>query len=60
VSIRDVAVATGVSIATVSRVINGSSMVAQPTAAKVREAIRRLNYVPTRWRRRSRLVGAMC
>jgi LacI family transcriptional regulator len=46
VSIRDVAVAAGVSIATVSRVINGSSMVAQPTAAKVREAIRRLNYVP--------------
>lgn len=46
VSIRDVAIAAGVSIATVSRVINGSTMVAQPTAARVREAIRRLNYVP--------------
>ena len=45
VSIRDVAIAAGVSIATVSRVINGSTMVAQPTAARVREAIRRLNYV---------------
>ncbi len=45
-SIRDVAVAAGVSIATVSRVINGSNMVAAPTAAKVRDAIRRLNYVP--------------
>ncbi len=45
-SIRDVAVAAGVSIATVSRVINGSNMVAAPTAARVRDAIRRLNYVP--------------
>jgi LacI family transcriptional regulator len=46
VSIRDVAEAAGVSIATVSRVINNSSTVTPPTAAKVREAIRRLNYVP--------------
>ena len=45
-SIRDVALAAGVSIATVSRVINGSSTVAAPTAAKVRDAIRKLGYVP--------------
>lgn len=45
-SIRDVALAAGVSIATVSRVINGSSIVAAPTAAKVRDAVRRLGYVP--------------
>lgn len=38
--------AAGVSIATVSRVVNDSPSVAAPTAARVREAIRRLNYVP--------------
>jgi DNA-binding LacI/PurR family transcriptional regulator len=46
VSIRDVAAAAGVSIATVSRVVNGTSQVAASTAAKVREAIRRLGYTP--------------
>jgi LacI family transcriptional regulator len=45
-SIRDVALAAGVSIATVSRVINGSSIVTPATAAKVKEAVRRLGYVP--------------
>ncbi len=45
-SIRDVALAAGVSIATVSRVINGSPTVAPLTASKVREAIRTLGYVP--------------
>jgi len=45
-SIRDVALAAGVSIATVSRVINNSPEVAPATAAKVREVIRQLGYVP--------------
>lgn len=46
VSIRDVAALAGVSIATVSRVINDSSAVAAATAAKVREVIRQTGYVP--------------
>lgn len=46
VSIRDVAAAAGVSIATVSRVVHDSSMVAPATAARVREVIERLGYVP--------------
>lgn len=46
VSIRDVARAAGVSIATVSRVLHDSPMVAPNTAAKVREVINRLRYVP--------------
>jgi DNA-binding LacI/PurR family transcriptional regulator len=45
-SIRDVALAAGVSTATVSRVINGSSIVAPATAMKVREAVKKLGYVP--------------
>jgi len=46
VSIRDVAAAAGVSIATVSRVLHDSPMVARGTAARVREVIRQLQYVP--------------
>jgi len=46
VSIRDVARAAKVSIATVSRVINDSPIVTANTAAKVRDAIRGLGYVP--------------
>lgn len=46
VSIRDVAQAAGVSIATVSRVVHDSPMVAAATAARVRETIQRLGYVP--------------
>lgn len=42
VSIRVVAATAGVSIATVSRVINDSPAVAPATAAKVREVINRL------------------
>lgn len=45
-SIRDVAAAAGVSIATVSRVVNDSSHVSPNTAAKVRDAIKQLGYVP--------------
>jgi DNA-binding LacI/PurR family transcriptional regulator len=46
VSIRDVAEAAGVSIATVSRVLHDSPVVAPTTAAKVREVIRNLKYIP--------------
>jgi len=46
VSIRDVASAAGVSIATVSRVVNGTSQVSASTSARVRDAIRKLGYVP--------------
>jgi len=46
ISIRDVAAAAGVSIATVSRVLHDSPMVASGTAARVREVIKQLKYVP--------------
>lgn len=46
VSIRDVAAAAGVSIATVSRVVNKPASVAPGTAAKVRKVIKDLGYVP--------------
>lgn len=46
ISIRDVASAAGVSIATVSRVLNDSGRVTPALAERVREAIRRLKYVP--------------
>ena len=46
VTISDVAKAAGVSVATVSRVMNHSDLVAESTAAAVWEAIRTLSYVP--------------
>jgi DNA-binding LacI/PurR family transcriptional regulator len=45
-TIADVARRAGVSIATVSRVVNGNAPVAETTAARVRDAIAALNYVP--------------
>ncbi len=45
-SIQDVADAAGVSIATVSRVLNNPKLVSAATASKVRDAIERLGYVP--------------
>ena len=45
-TIQDVADLAGVSIATVSRVVNGKSPVVPETAQRVMEAIRELNYVP--------------
>ncbi|MCM8792588.1 MAG: LacI family transcriptional regulator [Candidatus Omnitrophica bacterium] len=47
VSIRDVAKRAGVSIATVSRVINRSPSVKKKNREKVLEAIRQLNFVPS-------------
>jgi DNA-binding LacI/PurR family transcriptional regulator len=45
-TITDVALLAGVSIATVSRVINGTTPVAEGTASKVRQAIKSLNFTP--------------
>src|SRR5512136_55504 len=45
-TIADVARRAGVSIATVSRVLNGSAPVDMETANKVRSAISALNYFP--------------
>lgn len=62
VSIQDVADAAQVSIATVSRVINGHQLVAIETAARVRAAIERLGFRPNRFAqglmtRKSKLLG---
>jgi DNA-binding LacI/PurR family transcriptional regulator len=45
-TISDVAERAGVSIATVSRVLNGSTPVVEETAVRVRSAIAELNFVP--------------
>ena len=44
--IRDVAKATGLSIATVSRVMNGGKNVSPNTRDKVLAACKQLNYLP--------------
>lgn len=46
VTIREVAHAAGVSVATVSRVLNASGPVHAETARRVHEVVRRLRYVP--------------
>lgn len=46
ITIKDVAKAAGVSVATVSRVLNGSDAVSPKTAAGVDEVIKRMNYQP--------------
>lgn len=46
VNIQDVAKMAGVSVATVSRVLNNSSSVAEKTREKVLDAIKKLNYQP--------------
>ncbi|HVN54361.1 MAG TPA: LacI family DNA-binding transcriptional regulator [Anaerolineaceae bacterium] len=45
-TIEDVAELAGVSIATVSRVVNGTEVVSAATARRVQEAIRQLGYSP--------------
>ena len=47
-TIRDVAKQAGVSIATVSRVINNKGKIKQETETTVREAIKKLNYIPNK------------
>lgn len=53
-TILDVAKAAGVSVATVSRVMNQTGPVAEETAAAVREAIKQLAYVPNQQARNLR------
>lgn len=45
-TISEVAKTAGVSVATVSRVVNGSPSVSHETQARVQEAIERLGYQP--------------
>ena len=45
-TMKDVARCAGVTIGTVSHVINGTAPISEETTARVREAIRELNYVP--------------
>ena len=46
VSIKDVAKLSGVSVMTVSRVVNGSDNVREETRDKVKQAIQELDYIP--------------
>ena len=46
ITIKDVAKEAGVSVATVSRVLNGSCNVSDESTKKVNETIARLNYSP--------------
>ena len=50
VTIYDVAREAGVSMATVSRVVNGNKNVKENTRKKVLEVIDRLDYRPMQWR----------
>jgi LacI family transcriptional regulator len=64
VTVRDVARAAGVSVATVSRVVHGARYVRPELRAAVTEAIRDLDYRPSELARqfrdqRSRLVGCV-
>lgn len=45
-TIKDVARKVGVSVATVSYVLNGKKKISEPTKKKIYEAIEELNYVP--------------
>jgi len=47
VTIKDVARAAGVSISTVSKVINGHYSISEETQERVRQVIRELNYYPS-------------
>ncbi|MEM1365902.1 MAG: LacI family DNA-binding transcriptional regulator [Pseudomonadota bacterium] len=63
-TIRQVADATGVSVATVSRVVNGSGKVSAKTVERVRQACLDLNYVPNSaakalTTKRSRTIGVI-
>jgi LacI family transcriptional regulator, galactose operon repressor len=63
-SIREVAQLSGVSVATVSRVLNGTAPVREETRQRVLAGVRELDYVPnaaarTLVRRRSQVIGVV-
>lgn len=63
-NLRDVAKAAGVSVATVSRVLNSPALVSEDTRDRVRSAIDTLHFVPSAAARainsgRTRMVGAL-
>ncbi|MEK5477514.1 LacI family DNA-binding transcriptional regulator [Paenibacillus sp. FSL R5-0407] len=63
-TIRDVAKHAGVSVATVSRVINETGYVHEDTRKKVETAIKELHYTPNEvarslYKRKSRLIGLL-
>jgi len=63
-TISDVASQAGVSIATVSNVINGTKFVGDDVTRKINEAIERLNYIPNSVAKslrvkKSKLIGLM-
>lgn len=63
-NLRDVAAAAGVSVATVSRVLNSPNKVNEDTRERVQHSIDKLNFVPSAAARainsgRSRVVGAL-
>jgi LacI family transcriptional regulator len=65
VTLYDVARLAGVSIATVSRVVQGQDLVRDSTRARVREVIDQLGYVPdgaaqSLSRRRKDVIGLVC
>ena len=63
-SIKDIAIAAGTSVSSVSRVLNNSGYVSKPVRERVEAAVRDLNYTPSKDARmlrgaQSRLVGLM-
>ena len=48
VSIKDIAELSGVSVSTVSRVINGKDCVSPEKRAKIMQAVKSTGYVPNR------------
>jgi LacI family transcriptional regulator, galactose operon repressor len=63
-SIREVAQLSGVSVATVSRVLNGTAPVREETRQRVLARVRELDYIPnaaarTLARRRSQVIGVV-
>ncbi len=65
ITIHDVAAAAGVSVTTVSRVLNDKDDVAPETSARVREVIRELGYASSLAARslrsrRSNVIGVIC